>query len=82
MKTFIAALVLVMVSSASAETTISLSLRGGSLLHVGDSKVEVLEKLGFPEMQQGGSFFYTIDGRLVQLIFSGEKLVEINRSAK
>lgn len=53
----------------------------GALIRAGDAKTEVLAKLGFPDMQQGGTFYYRIDGRLYQIKFSGDDTVSwIKRS--
>lgn len=52
----------------------------GALVRAGDAKTRVLDKLGFPDMRLGGSFYYRIDGTIYQIEFDGDTVRWIRRS--
>lgn len=51
-------------TGAEAADRRQVRLPNGHMLHVGDSRVEVLDELGPPHAQQGPTFFYAMPGGL------------------
>ena len=57
-------------ATADRQTSDYIRTQDGELIRAGDEKTQVLNKLGFPDMQEGGTFYYRIDGKLYQIRFT------------
>lgn len=73
----VALLALTLLPCAYGRETIR--LKGGSLLRAGDSKSKLLKAWGFPDMQQGGVFYYNRKGKIYTFTFSGDKIKYITK---
>lgn len=65
-------------SSAIAETTVDRMACGDHNIRVGDTKFQVTEHCGAAEMDKDGNWYYHRDtNRIVILHFDGDKIVKI-----
>jgi hypothetical protein len=74
MKQLAASILLLIVTAVASAGLTSENIRmpDGSLIRAGDTKTELLSKLGMPDMQQGGVFYYKIKGKLYKFTFSSD----------
>lgn len=69
-------------STSLADRSIGVRLKDGSLLRKGDSKTRLLEVWGFPDMQQGGVFWYQRGKTMYQIRFSGDEISNISKAKR
>ena len=82
MKQLAASFILLLVTTVASAGMKSDNIRlpDGSLIRAGDTKIELLSKLGMPEMQQGGVFYYTVNSKLYRITFSADgKIASISK---
>ncbi len=73
-------LLIVTTVASAGMTSENIRMSDGSLIRAGDTKMELLSKLGMPEMQQGGVFYYTVHGKLYRITFSSDgKIASISK---
>jgi hypothetical protein len=74
MKQLIASAILLVITTVASAGLASDYIRTpeGSLIRAGDTKSSLLSKLGMPEMQQGGVFYYRVNGKLYKVTFSSD----------
>lgn len=74
MKQLAASIILLIITTVASAGLASDYIRTseGSLIRAGDTKSDLLSKLGMPQMQQGGVFYYKINGKLYKVTFSSD----------
>ena len=74
MKQLAASIILLTITTVASAglTSVNIRMQDGSLIQKGDTKSELLSKLGMPDMQQGGVFYYRIKGKLYTFTFSSD----------
>ena len=77
MKQLAASIILLIITTVASAGLTSENIRmdDGSLIRAGDTKTEVLKKLGFPHMQQGNVFYYNIKGKLYTFTFTSDNKI-------